>query len=260
MNIFYPYVQCNICNTQYCPLYLAEEELDKLYSEMDDNLAGEDLSAAAATQRGYLRHVEGYGLPRGVWVDIGADIGLLAHALGENSRVEKVIAVEPNVKVRAELQARLRPNDEIFDNLNHLPKEAPVQGVIGVHVLDHVLSPRSFLGAISESLDDRGVVAFVTHSHGSFLRRLLRHRWAPYCLQHPQIYDSSSLTYLLSSCGFTDIRVRRTVNHISIRKILRVGLSIIGLPTRIEKFVPNFVLKVPLGNVIVVGRKMTSLA
>ena len=254
-SVFFDYVECSTCGTQFCAEYFSDSELNNLYSAMGDNLAGEEIAAAESTQLGYLRQVANYKVPEGTWVDIGADIGLLAHGLGKYPKVGKVIAIEPNLQVRTELLRRLRGDDQVLDNVDQLPVGEAVDGVIGVHVLDHVLSPVGFLARINDSLNPNGVVAFVTHSHSSLLRRLLRTKWAPYCLQHPQLYNRRSLKHLLSIAGFTDIHVKRTWNHISVRKIARVGLSILGLSQRWERVIPNFVIRIPLGNVIAIGRK-----
>ena len=129
------------------------------------------------------------------------------------------------------------------------------QGVMAVHVLDHLLYPTSDLRAVRMSLEDGGVFSAVVHNERSALRFVLGKHWPPYCLQHPQLFSPRSLTFFAKMEGFQDIRIRRTTNWFSLQHIGETVVSLAGMKSRSHQKSPRFGVPMRLGNIQMVARK-----
>jgi hypothetical protein len=251
--VFFSYLRCAKCRQVYSSSYFSEVSLQGLYHTMADNSAGEDPVTLARTQAGYVRVLQGVASPSGRWLDIGADIGLLASALRGVPGVEEVDGVEPNTAVHSELRARLGSEGEISESVASVGHR--YDGVAAIHVVDHLLLPMAELTRWRDVLNDEGLLLLVVHSEASVLRRLLRRKWPPYCLQHPQLYSPQSMRSLLDRVGFDVLRVRRTSNYFSVDQVLAVGLAVVGIKYARRDRLRSVVLPLRLGNIAIIAKK-----
>jgi hypothetical protein len=123
-----------------------------------------------------------------------------------------------------------------------------------IHVLDHLLDPLDFLIALSEKLEQNGVLLIVTHNTASLLARVLGRRFPPYGPQHPQLYSPNSIKRLLDRAGFKVEEIADAVNFFPLMHLVRAGLMVFRIPNPLPN-VQGPIIPINLGNMAVVARK-----
>ena len=255
-NIFFSYFRCSSCNLLYCPVYFTSTQLQVLYSFMGDNTAGEQTNVLSMTQASYLRSLSKSVDIKGKWLELGGDIGLLTKQLLTLPGVNSVDVLEPNLSVHAQLTEILDSRGKVAASWPGLTDEREFEGVIAIHVLDHLLDLRSELDVVSDKIKNGGSVFFVTHDESSTLRRILKSKWIPFCLQHPQLFSPESIANALEFSGFQRIHVSKTYNYVSLRHIVDVATSVIGAGKFFTRLCPNISLKLKLGNITSYAQKV----
>jgi hypothetical protein len=218
---------------------------------MPDNLMGEDKGTASKTQGGYVRWIIKKVKAVDSFLEIGPDVGLVCSKIVTHFRPKRVSLVEPNVAIYEQLRSSVsnvselelvRDLKEVKSNSHNL--------IVGVHVLDHLLNPREDLGLLAELSTSSSKLVFVVHNEKSYLRRFLKGKWPPFCLQHPQIFNPETLKILLISSGWSLDNYSRTTNWWHLRNLIGTGLNIFGLPSGISRALPNVEIPTKLGNII----------
>jgi len=246
--IFFSYYRCSGCGLLYCPTYFNSEQLNTLYSRMEDNSAGEDLEILKRAQLSYLSILRNRKEITGHWVEVGADMGFFAEQLANCPHLSSLSVIEPNLNSHTSLQRLIKAEGVLTTSWTEIEPKLRFDGLVGIHVLDHLVELKAELSIIHNHLKSGGTVFFVTHNESSFLRFLLRRKWPPFCLHRPQIFNRSSIGAGLQLSGFCSVRTHSAPNFFSVRHIFSVLISLLGLPRNVLKFVPNFTLKLRLGN------------
>lgn len=254
-SVFFSYFRCNVCKLVYAPVYFNQDQLAQLYSFMDDNSAGVDLDILRRTQDSYFKILKSKVTVAGRWIEYGADIGLFSELITNEPNVSSFTIVEPNLKSHVVLKHLLTGDGVLVTDWAEIDKQAKFDGFVAVHVLDHLLNLKSDLQKIHLGLKAGGSVFFVTHDEHSILRLLLRKKWPPYCLQHPQIFNRNSIDRTLMKAGFKVVQTKKTVNFFDLRHLFSVVFSLLGFGSSLLKFVPKITLRVPLGNFATLATK-----
>lgn len=254
--VFFSFYRCLDCGLLYCPWYFTKEQLDTLYSEMPDNTMGEDKRTASKTQSRYAREIVKISGTVSSFLEIGPDIGLVAKEVATLANAQEVYLVEPNAAVHQELSQNLgKPNhQEICTDVEKLTG-INFDLVVGIHVLDHLLHPKHDLAFISKPSGVYQTSAFVVHNEKSLLRKILRKKWPPFCLQHPQLYNRKTLRKMLETSDFSDFKITRTVNYYHLNNLSSMLFRILGLPQWLNKVVPHIEMPFILGNIMVTAHK-----
>ena len=254
--VFFSFYRCLDCELLYCPWYFTKEQLDELYSEMPDNTMGEDKRTASKTQSRYARKIVKVSGEVNAFLEVGPDIGLVAKEITILTNAKDVYMVEPNISVHHELSQNLTTSRqlEICTNIQKLTKNK-FDLVVGIHVLDHLLYPKSDLAEVSGILDTYQTSAFVVHNEKSFLRKILKEKWPPFCLQHPQLYNRKTLRKMLETSDFGDFKITRTLNYYHLNNLSSMLFKILGLPQWLTKLVPHLEMPFILGNIMITTRK-----
>lgn len=129
-----------------------------------------------------------------------------------------------------------------------------------IHALDHILYPRDLMQGIYQNLKPGGIVFIVTHDESSLLSRILRKKWPPYTLQHPQLFKPSTIQRLLKKEGFNILASKKTANHFPLTHLINGGLMALGF-NRIN--LPNlsrFIIPIKLGNIATIAQKPVEAA
>ena len=247
-SVFFSYYRCNECKLVYAPIYFNQDQLAQLYSYMDDNSAGVNRDILRRTQNSYFKILKSKVTVAGRWLEYGADIGLFSELITNEREVSSLTIVEPNLNSHAVLKHLKMGDGVLVTDWAEIDKQARFDGVVAVHVLDHLFNLKSELKQIHLSLKAGGSVFFVTHDEHSFLRLMLGKKWPPYCLQHPQIFNQSSMDRILQKAGFRTVQTKKTVNFFDLRHLFSVVFSLLGFGSSLLKFVPKITLRVPLGN------------
>jgi hypothetical protein len=254
--VFFSYFRCSGCQLLYCPWYFSADQLTDLYSQMPDNLLGEDKSTASKTQSGYV-HWFMKKVPRSKnYLELGPDIGLVTREIVRQFMPERLGLVEPNLGVHGELRINAGATSaiEIVQYLDEI-KTNGFDLVIGIHVFDHLLDPLADLKSLASKCQTGADLGLVVRNEGSLLRKIIKKKWPPFCLQHPQIYNPSTLKTMLGLGGWVLAKTGKSTNYFHLKHIAEMGFGILGIPKGFSKLVPPTEMPISLGNMIAIAVK-----
>ena len=253
--VFFSYYRCQDCGLLYCPWYFNPKQIFELYAEMPDNMMGEDKSTVSKTQSAYARWIMRPGVSNNRCLEIGPDIGLFAKEIAAINTPEHVTFIEPNVSTRGELIANLSgvSSIEVVSFLDSM-RETKFSLVAGIHVYDHLLNPLQDLIEIRKKAESGANIAIVVHNEKSFLRRLLKSKWPPFCLQHPQLYNPKTLKLILESSNWSLCKRSKTKNWYHVKNLAHVASSVLGIKMPLIKYIPNVEIPLKLGNMIILAK------
>lgn len=254
--IFFSYYRCLECELLYCPWYFSSQQLTDLYSQMPDNLMGEDKSTASKTQAGYVRWILAKMPLFTTFLELGPDVGLVTKEVVKRAKLEHLSLVEPNLGVHNELRANAGTagSVEIVQYLDEV-KNSAFELLIGIHVFDHLLEPLKDIRELSAKSGTASQLGLVVHNEGSLLRKIIKKKWPPFCLQHPQLYNPNSLRAMLSAGGWELEKVGKSTNYFHLNHIAELGFGVLGLPKILSNIVPPIETPINLGNMIAMAKK-----
>lgn len=253
---FFRYIRCDKCQLCYNNEYFSQSTLGELYRSMPQNLVFDEEHNVKETHKYYsnymiknLDHSESL-------IELGPDSGFVTKRIIAEFGIKKGTIVEPNLKVRPILASIVKDKDfEIVSDLSESKLNIQYDLFIAVHVLDHLLDPYRDLLYINETMKSGGKAFIVVHNQKSLLAKILRRKWPPYCLQHPQIFDRNSIRLLLYKVGFDQIQITRAKNKVNLKNLFSMLFQILRLPKFLIKIIPNLSISVYLGNIIVSAQK-----
>ena len=253
--VFFSYYRCQDCGLLYCPWYFNPKQLSELYAEMPDNMLGEDKSTVSKTQSTYARWIMRPGVSNNRYLEVGPDIGLLAKEIAAINTPEHVTFIEPNVSIRGELLDNLNgvSSIEVFSYLDSM-RETKFSLMAGIHVYDHLLNPLQDLIEIRKKAESGANIAIVVHNEKSILRYLLKSKWPPFCLQHPQLYNPKTLKLILESSNWSLCKRSKTKNWYHVKNLAHIASSVLGIKMPLIKYIPNVEIPVKLGNIIILAK------
>ena len=254
--IFFSYARCGQCGLLYAPYFFTNEQLGDLYANMAPNM--EDVTGAAleATQKEYWRTAEGAVTGSGGYLEIGPDVGYIVNHAAKQRIFDHFWLFEPNRAVHGALASATggQPHtiSSEMEDLSPIP-DGSVSLAVMIHVLDHLLDPVKILRQIRAKLRPGGVLMIVTHNERSLLRRVMKVKFPPFCLQHPELYNPASITSLLKSADYDRVDVRRSKNYFPISFMVRqaawtAGVNLSRLP------LPAVPVGLRLGNMLTLAR------
>ena len=251
---FFSYYECNKCSTLYCKEYFNQSQLDALYSRMPDNKFGLGDKAAYQTQLGYAKQISKSienRLPIKI-LEVGPDLGLLSLALTKIISVEKIVFVEPNLEVHRDLIETFKDSNIIVvlhEKISQIENVDKFDLIVGIHVLDHLIEPLSQIRIFKNLLTDNGKIAFVTHDFSSSLAWILKKKWPPFCLQHPQLYSDKVFKNLSKLASLNHLGSHKTTNWLDLGGILLRILGIFGVSPKF-KGSNKLIFPIRLGNIV----------
>jgi SAM-dependent methyltransferase len=254
--VFFSYARCSDCDLLFAPSFFSNEQLSELYAAMPANMAVVTSDAIDATQRSYFDAIAETAQLSGDYLEIGPDVGHVARHAAREGDFDKFWLFEPNKGVHQALADSTggRPHHISTDmtDLSAVPDRS-VGVAVMVHVLDHLLDPVDLVQQIRAKLRPDGVLAIVTHNEASVLRRIMGHRWPPFCLQHPELYSPESITRLLRASGYNRVEVRRAKSYFPMSFMAQQAAGVVGL--KLDRVpLPNAVLGLRLGNILTLAR------
>lgn len=264
---FFPYVTCKNCGMLYCPNYLTEDQLNDYYSSMPNNEHSGEPDLEARTKAWYADKVVDLYIQQsnpepGAAIrilEIGADNGSFMRQLRTAFETRSPFvtasmewdAIEPNTqmhKVLTEEGARA-----VFLDLDSLvdSKMMCYDIIIGIHVLDHLLSPMDYMRKLEPCLSSNCLLAFVVHNEKSLLAKILGTRWPAFCVQHPQLFNKKTLSFFLKQLGCQHPCTISTPNYFRLN-YLAEHLIRVALGRKVQ--LPRFpAVKLFLGNIMTFG-------
>ncbi len=254
--VFFSYFRCDDCGLLYCPWYFTKEQISVLYSEMPDNTMGEDKSTVSKTQSAYAKWMLRDGVKADAYLEVGPDIGLVSKEIAALGSPKRISFIEPNTSVRKELLDNVSGirSIEIVDFIENL-KNTDFNLIVGVHVYDHLLDPIEDLKNIYARAAEGACLSIVVHNEKSSLRKIMKVKWPPFCLQHPQLYNPKTLSKLLEKSGWTARKIEKSTNWYHLRYFIGMGLSVLGIKDRFSRYLPDVEFPIRLGNLICLADK-----
>ena len=164
--------------------------------------------------------------------------------------------IEPNEKVWPELKKEMGTETFMLnakvDMIDRIP-DSSVSVVVMIHVLDHLLDPVALLQRIKPKLKPDAVMLFVTHDESSLLAKVTKAKWPPFCLQHPQLYNKTTISALLKKVDMKVLAYEKTRNYFPVMYLARHFLFLLGIKRLpLPKFA-KFQVGLKLGNLLTVA-------
>lgn len=254
--VFFSYYRCQECQLLYCPWYFSKDQIALLYAAMPDNTMGEDKSTVSRTQSAYANWIMGRkNTSNKKYLEVGPDIGLVAHQIVKINKPESISFIEPNRSTRQELLESVSEVNEIevVDFIEELSSK-DFSLIVGVHVYDHLLDPVGDLAELRRRVNPGASLSIVVHNEASLLRKLMGPKWPPFCLQHPQLFNPQTQEKLFAKSGWELLEVKRSTNWYHMKYFVSMVASILGISTAVSKIFPNIEFPIRLGNTISIAK------
>ena len=254
--VFFSYSRCSICDLLFAPTFFDAQQLQQLYRQMPPNMDVVPIEALKRTQRGYYESMAKWRPHKGAFLEVGPDIGLFTEHCVNGDQFEDFWLFEPNFDVHAQLRKTVAgKKHQIIEDMfgfSHVP-DSTVTAAVMIHVLDHLLDPVTTLRELRQKMKPNGKLVIVTHNEASLLARLTKSKWPAYCLQHPQIYNRTSMRILMEEAGFSVLEQSRTLNHFPASFLLKHGLWTFGLKVPYVPSLGGLLVGLRLGNMLTVA-------
>jgi hypothetical protein len=255
--IFFTYHRCKYCKLLFNHKYFNNEQLKDLYSNMASNMSEVPKEALRKTQKGYFDFYSKYSDLKGNYLEIGPDVGYFIENCLDVGKYDNYFLCEPNILVHKNLKNLLSTKNftiasELL-NFSNIPDQS-ISTCVMIHVLDHLIDPLETLKEIKSKLIKNSLLVIVTHDERSNLSILLKSKWPPYCLQHPQLFNRNSINMLLNNAGFVRVKQDKTKNYFSFNYLLKHLLWSLNIKYSYELSFLNFNIGLKLGNIITVAK------
>ena len=247
--LFFSYHRCS-CGLLYNKKFFDNSSLRKLYSSMDDNIHG-DIFSDNLTRDYYIKVIKDLKIvPNSKILEIGADNGSFSKKLYKAFIPSKIDVVEPNTKMEIFLKSIANKH---YKDIHEISNNEEYDLIVAIHVLDHLADLKDFMNKINNLLKEDGNLIIIVHNELSLLSKILGKRWPAYCLQHPHLFNKSSLTDLMKNFNLCEIKIQDTVNYFKFGYLLRhFFLALFKIDI---KFPGMFTVGLKLGNIIGIYNK-----
>jgi SAM-dependent methyltransferase len=251
-------LKCPVCGVLYASPALASEFLASAYQDAAYD-SDEEAEYAAASYARQLDSILGLIGDRGVALEIGAGNGAFLWHLRE-AGFREVIGVEPSHQAAGRADEVIRPLIRLgmFQASNFKPGSISLLSCF--QTIEHVNDPRGLCSEAYKLLRPDGAIFLIGHDYRSWVTRLLRERSPIFDIEHLQLFSRDSLRFLLTACGFDDVRIGTIRNRYPLAywmKLLPAPASVkrILIPLSRKLLVGRLPLSVNIGNLYAVGFK-----
>ena len=250
---FYSYFRCE-CGILYCKDYPNLDQLNELYGDMKDNEHSGSPDLEFKTKKDYAKILKQKCKKNRYQnvLEIGADNGRFAEIICDMFDVEQYHCVEPNIRMHGALKNNQKAR--VYSDISGAVKSSTkFDLIIAIHVSDHIPNLLDSIGDIMANANDGCEILVVVHNERSLLASLLGSRWPAFCLQHPHLFNQTSLKRLLEKVGFSNVEVVQTINYFSVGYLLEhLLLALFRSRIKMPSIMP---VRLKLGNIAAVGIK-----
>jgi len=251
-------LNCPTCGVRYASPVLAPEFLANAYRDAGYD-SNDEANYAAATYAGQLDSILPVIGDRGIALEIGAGNGAFLPHL-RRAGFREVIGVEPSHQAAAMADEAIRPLIRI--GMFQVGDFAPgsISLVSCFQTIEHVDDPRGLCSDAYKLLRPGGAVFLIGHDFDSWVTRLVGERSPIFDIEHLQLFSKDSLRYMLTECGFEDIRIGTIRNRYPMSywmKLLPVPAAVkrVLIPVSKGLLVGRIPLSLNIGNLYAVGFK-----
>ncbi len=243
--VFFPYYRCN-CGFLFNKKFPDQNSLNTLYSNQNDNVIYGDLTLDIKTKEFYLNQLKNFfpDLNKNYKIlEIGADNGNFLKLLKYTFKNSDFYAIEPNNNMKNNLENITK---SYFKNIDEIGDDIKFDLIIGIHVFDHIPNLNEYFLKLNKHLDYSGHIFGVVHNEKSLMAKIFKKNWPIFRLQHPHLFNHSSLNDFFSKNHFDKIFIKKTKNFFNFGFLInQFFLSILKLKTSIPNF---FSIGIKLGN------------
>jgi SAM-dependent methyltransferase len=251
-------LECPVCGVLYASPALAAEFLAGAYRDSAYD-SDEEAQYAAATYARQLDSILGLIGNRGVALEVGAGNGAFLRHL-RDAGFREVIGIEPSRQAAARADAEIRPliRLEMFQASNFAPSSISLFSCF--QTIEHVNDPRALCSQAYHLLRPNGAIFLIGHDYRSWVTGLLGERSPIFDIEHLQLFSRDSLRFLLTACGFEDVRIGTIRN----RYPLSYWMKLVPAPASLKRalipfskklLVGRLPLSVNIGNLYAIGFK-----
>ncbi len=255
----FDYVRCEKCTLLFNNVYFNQKQLDELYGSMAPNMDVVPADAINNTQLGYFNVLKKYATLTNGYLELGPDVGHFLKHVVKAGKNKTIYLVEPNSKVHSELAGVCSGKKyNIMCTIDEIDtiEDKSLSEVVMIQVLDHLIHPIDVLKKIHKKLARGGVVVTVTHNEKSLMARLLGSKWPAYCMQHPQVYNTESITKIFNNSGYKIETIEKTKNYFQLGFLLKHAAWLFGVKLNANNKFFNSTVGLKLGNIITVAQKL----
>ncbi|MBP2676055.1 MAG: Methyltransferase type 11 [Deltaproteobacteria bacterium] len=212
-----PYVSCRSCRTLYINPRPTPGILEDYYAHSENyaywNRYIFPASEGARREKIFrpravrlLNICRRYGVPRETLVEVGAGFGTFCEEITRLDHFRRLIAVEPTPDLaetcrRKGFEVIQKPVEQVCLG------PSAVDAIASFEVIEHLFSPRDFLGACARMLTDGGVLVLSCPNGLGFEVGVLGAASDTVDVEHLNYFNPSSLSELLKSSGFRILEV-----------------------------------------------------
>ena len=106
---------------------------------------------------------------------------------------------------------------------------------------------------IKKKLAPGAILLFITHDEHSLLAKVTQKKWPPYCLQHPQLFNSQSIHSLLEKAGLTMLTCEKTYNYFPVTYLMKHFLYLLGIKNMRLPKLEKIQIGLKLGNIATIA-------
>jgi SAM-dependent methyltransferase len=252
-------VACPVCDAVYAsPLPATPQTLVKAY---------EDAAFDSDTESRYASLTYGRLLAR-IKATLPDVVGAIDVGTGDGAFLEQLLAqgftdvvgVEPSKAPIQAAKAHIRPliRSGPFERRSNDNNRFSL--VTCFQTLEHLYDPVSFCRQAYAMLKENGAILFVCHNRRAVSAKLLGTKSPIFDIEHLQLFSPTSVRYLLTQTGFSDVTITPVWNTYPIS----YWLKLFPFPKRLKRAAMTILqatgggslrVKIPAGNIAVVGYK-----
>jgi 2-polyprenyl-3-methyl-5-hydroxy-6-metoxy-1,4-benzoquinol methylase len=253
-------LRCQACHFGFRATRLGEEELSRLYRELDSDLYAAEFRGRLNTAARHLRIVHRYLSP-GRLLDVGCASGMFLRSAADAGWT--VVGVEPSKALCAKARETLAGRGEVLCATlqEACLASSSFEAVTLWDVLEHVPDPIKFMSTCAALLRHGGHLFVNVPNLDSLQARVFGPRWPLYLPEHLNYFNRTSLALCGAQTRLTWLHFGRRPASFSIGYVLyrlaqhRVPGSSIG--QRLAKWfaIGDLTIPVPLGELYGVWRR-----
>lgn len=236
-------VQCSQCGLLFENPREVETVSDKKYQDVEDPTYDLETPGRIRTFSKLMDGLQQYATKPGKMLDIGCYTGVFLDVA--KSRGWETHGVEPSRWASRKAQSK-----------GHQVINAPLQKaglapesfdmVTIWDVIEHLQDPQGQLKLAFDLLKPGGVFGLSTMDVGCMFAKVTGRHWPWYMRMHFYYFSAASMARMLRAVGFEVVRIERHKRIVSLRYLLRKGMSLFGPLAFIGR-----ILGLPFGNVFV---------
>jgi len=173
-----------------------------------------------------------HGVPRGTLVEVGAGFGTFSEEIIRLGYLKRVIAVEPTPGLAETCRRKgLEVIEKPFEQVCLGPLAVDV--ITSFEVIEHLFSPKEFLGSCAKTLNDGGVLVLSCPNGLGFEVSVLREASDTVDAEHLNYFNPVSLSRLVEASGFKILEVLTPGEldaELVRKKVLQGTFDLLGQP------------------------------